>query len=319
MREDMFKVIVERPRRLHGNAYKSDGRAYRNREDSPMRLGMQKGYSDKKWLNENLGPLKRYLASQANRPWDKVYSEIRATIDPRHTVKQHILEHLYDFVATRTKWETSGGKGQIMVKGHSWFQRGQYIPLEATDVTLYVHPLSGLLLRNTYFQNRSHKRKQEQSARQLEKLAVRRCISERIQLHCMNGIWYEVRLDELPVPYERLGKAALSGQRSAMRDERWDVLRKQWVKRSIRLTVLNEGNSIDYGCSSLYAMSKRQLNSHELKKYQLTQPASKAKGPNGPFFIDVRLLLTAAKTISAHTAMVCLRLQQSLPIFFAPR
>lgn len=152
MRDDMFKVIVERPRRLHGNAYKSDGWAYRNREDSPMRLSMQKGYSDKKWLNENLAPLKRYLVSQANRPWDKVYGEIRATIDPRHTVKQHILQHLYDFVANRTKWETGGGKGRVMVKGHSWFQRGQYIPLEATDVQLYVHPLSGLLLRNTHYQ-----------------------------------------------------------------------------------------------------------------------------------------------------------------------
>jgi hypothetical protein len=72
MRDDMFKVIVERPRRIHSNAYKGDGRAFRNREDGPSRLGMNKGYDDRKGLNENLAPLKRFLERQVNRPWDKV-------------------------------------------------------------------------------------------------------------------------------------------------------------------------------------------------------------------------------------------------------
>ena len=80
MRDDMFKVIVERPRRIHSNAYKGDGRAFRNREDGPSRLGMNKGYNDRKGLNENLAPLKRFLERQVNRPWGKVYKGIRAAI-----------------------------------------------------------------------------------------------------------------------------------------------------------------------------------------------------------------------------------------------
>lgn len=88
MRNDMFKVIVERPRLVNSNGYSSDGRRYRNNEDAPAFLGMKRGYGRRKWLNENLAPLQRYLAKQVNRPWGKVYSEIRATIDGRSTVQQ---------------------------------------------------------------------------------------------------------------------------------------------------------------------------------------------------------------------------------------
>ncbi len=61
MREDMFKVIVERPRLLKSTVYCADGRNYRNQEDAPTRFGMKKGYGNTKWLNENLAPLQRFL------------------------------------------------------------------------------------------------------------------------------------------------------------------------------------------------------------------------------------------------------------------
>jgi hypothetical protein len=76
MREDMFKVIVERPRR-GGRMRTRTGRIFRASEEVSSKLGMKQGYFDRKWLNENLSPLKRWLESQANRPWDKVYSELK--------------------------------------------------------------------------------------------------------------------------------------------------------------------------------------------------------------------------------------------------
>lgn len=85
MREDMFKVIVERPRLVNSNAYKEDGRQFRNDEENGTRLGIKKGYAYSKGLNENLAPLRRFLEKQVNRPWDKVYAEIREQIDPRST------------------------------------------------------------------------------------------------------------------------------------------------------------------------------------------------------------------------------------------
>ena len=96
MREDMYKVIVERPRRgKEGDALAA---RLRNDFDGPMRLGMRAGYGYRS-LNENLAPLRRYLHAQIGRPWNKVFSEICAGIDRRNTVQQHIHQHIRDFIA----------------------------------------------------------------------------------------------------------------------------------------------------------------------------------------------------------------------------
>jgi hypothetical protein len=70
MRADMYKVIVERPRRGGGD------RQYRplpNDDDAPARESLRSRHKQRKWLNENLRPLQRFLASQVGRPWDNVY------------------------------------------------------------------------------------------------------------------------------------------------------------------------------------------------------------------------------------------------------
>ena len=67
-----------------------------------------------KTLNENLNPLKRYLASQVGRPWRKVYSEISEHLKPTSTVQQHVRDHLQDFVATKTRM-----KGGAVVVTHT--------------------------------------------------------------------------------------------------------------------------------------------------------------------------------------------------------
>src|SRR5580658_3830432 len=96
MREDMYKVIVERPRR--GKERDAIAARLRNDLDGPMRLGIRAGYGYCS-LNENLAPLRRYLRAQIGRPWNKVFSEICAGIDRRNTVQHHIHRHLRDFIA----------------------------------------------------------------------------------------------------------------------------------------------------------------------------------------------------------------------------
>lgn len=100
MRDDMYKVIVERPRR--GGITTHGSRRYRNQEDRPTKLGMRRGHASRKWLNENLAPLKRWLAAQAGRPWDGVYSDLCANIDRRNTVQAHIFAHIDGFVERHT-------------------------------------------------------------------------------------------------------------------------------------------------------------------------------------------------------------------------
>lgn len=249
MREDMFKVIVERPRLVRSNAYKSDGRQFRNDEENGTRLGIKKGYVYSKGLNENLAPLRRFLEKQVNRPWDKVYAEIREQIDPRSTVKQHILQHLEDFVAINTHWqEIDDGKagGEVLVT-----QRWQVqLPLAESRFKLFVHPRTGILLRNRRYKKYQPSPFQlQQQATQQQATVNTRVLDKDTHLVCVEDIWYCVSWQDFPAP-----RKVDDGSRYEY-DLCWDVLKKAWVSSRDDLRR--------------YASSKRQLNSKELAAYQL--------------------------------------------------
>jgi hypothetical protein len=272
MREDMFKVIVERPRLVNSNGYNRDGRKFRNNEDAPHILGMKRGYGHRKWLNENLAPLKRYLAKQVNRPWNKVYSEIRETIDARSTVKQHILQHIDNFVERGTHWVDTPDGGQIVVRGRGW-PRNEIL-LEESRVELYVHPRTGILSRNRRFVTYNARNRKVQQAKQSEQLKVRRELDEFTQLHCIDGIWYEVVLAELPLARHVVREVAGKWAKRSVYEQVWDVLRREWISREL-LDNPSPKHPLNkpclYGDPHKYAVSKRQLNSQELKKHGLSR------------------------------------------------
>jgi hypothetical protein len=107
MRDDMMKVIVERPR--HGHYY-SNWQARMDRvqakmkdpEDLPARLPMKPKIGWTKGFSENLSPLYRFLISRVGEKWDDVYSEISEQIKPGSTIQEHIRVHLFDFIETKT-------------------------------------------------------------------------------------------------------------------------------------------------------------------------------------------------------------------------
>lgn len=140
MRNDMFKVIVERPRRSFGG--KPRVKLRHDPLQDRTKVGTKR-FADHqnrrtKELNENLAPLRRYLRKQRGRPWSKVYSEIRATIDARSTVKQHVLEHLEDLIVVRVSYDKDG-----MHLGHSF--GGRPWPLHELHQELYVDPKNGIV------------------------------------------------------------------------------------------------------------------------------------------------------------------------------
>jgi hypothetical protein len=138
MREDMYKVIVERPRR--GKDGCAVAARLRKDFDGPMRLGMRAGYGYRD-LNENLAPLRRYLHAQIGRPWNKVFSEICAGIDRRNTVQQHIHQHIRDFIAIGVDVRD----GQLVDLAARWeFLRADSEILQE----LYVDPRTGLVRPN---------------------------------------------------------------------------------------------------------------------------------------------------------------------------
>src|SRR5262245_27860576 len=102
MRSDMDKVIVERPRfRSRAPSRKKGYRKYLQRtgiDQLPVRepmLGRWHGMG--KFLNEHLGPMRRFLRSNIGRPWNKVHQELCEHVSFENAVQAHVLTHIYDY------------------------------------------------------------------------------------------------------------------------------------------------------------------------------------------------------------------------------
>lgn len=145
MRDDMAKVVTERPRRGHGNkSKKTTGPAIRrydaNQEyDEPTRLPVararQYGY-DCKEFSDLISPLRRYLRSCIGRPWRKVHSELSQKLDRRSLSGSHIWQH----VGWEIETDCYIGDDRL-----AYSNRRTYQLLELPVNGLYVHPRTGLI------------------------------------------------------------------------------------------------------------------------------------------------------------------------------
>ena len=256
MREDMYKVIVERPRR---GKYGYDAAAQRRNDyEGPEFLGMRAGYGYRS-LNENLAPLRRYLRAQVGRPWNKVFSEICAGIDGRNTVQRHIRQHIDDFIATKVELRD----GELIDLQDRW----RFNRLTAgLRQELYVDPRSGLIRINKRFHAWRRDRIENAKRAQTEIDARRRTLANDTQLHRLDGIWFQVSIGELPA--ERTREVVVKGRRvtRTIRDKRFDAILRQAVAR-------NDDHSAErerlYGAHNRYGITKRQLSKRELDRYRL--------------------------------------------------
>ncbi len=184
MRDDMAKIIVERPRVPDRSERKGRDRPL---EELPQYEGMRRPHLLRSWgkeLNENLQPLRRYLERQVGRPWSKVYAEIAQNLRMDNTVQQHVRDHLHDFVAVNPRRIAGGWRSR---SGSTlWYQ------------PLYVDPVTDLLCRTD--------RLPEEKARRRAKLCkseetlTRIALAPDRELRLIDGLWYEVRLASMPEP-----------------------------------------------------------------------------------------------------------------------
>lgn len=188
MREDMARVIVERPRIRPYNIRKGRSAAV---DDLPAHEGMRRAHAlrgERKQLNENLPPLRRYLERQVGRPWNKVYSEIAARLRVDSVVQQHVRDHLRDFVAVTPRrvndWRSSH-------RGGLWWQ------------PFYVDPRTGLLCRTDRLPEEKARRRAARARNRQPAPVERIALSEGRELRLIAGLWYEVRLAPLPDPVYR--------------------------------------------------------------------------------------------------------------------
>jgi len=258
MRDDMAKLIVERPR-LGGHGARKR-RPLKDLDLARDKIGMGRAASetgDRKRLNENLAPLRRYIAGQVGRPWAKVWSEICANLHVTSTVQQHVRDHISDFVAFTG---VTRRDDQVFVQWRS----GGPKPLETSWFVFWVDPATGILLRNRRLQTSRMKRKVRQAEWQRKLLDRMVEHDARHQYHLLDdGAWWEITLEDEPtVP-------AKSNYRS-------HIVNRKPIARPFVDVVLQAGLSTLprhelYGRFGVYATDKRQMSRAEAKRLKLRQ------------------------------------------------
>jgi hypothetical protein len=265
MREDMFEVIIERPRR--GSRWLSHARRA-GRHDAKVDVkrdpdAMLRQIGLKRWarmgrgtksLNENLAPLRRFLESQVNRPWDKVWSEISENLSASSTVQQHVRDHVVDFVATRAFMKD----GAVWVSG----RYGRPEPLRDSRYRMYVDPRTGILRKNKFYESWSRQYRAMKAQAEKHRASRMRELSGTMQAHKLDDdCWWEVRLAPIPtriVTGPRVFGAPMTHQ---VREPFTDVVFSAKLSEYFAEYL--------YGREGVYACAKRQLSRREIDRLGL--------------------------------------------------
>jgi hypothetical protein len=194
MRDDIAKVIVERPRvggrrdklskqyrrEVEWRRLREEGRE----DDSPARESMRFKYGwDRKEFNDFLSPIRGFVRKSVGRPWDDVWSEITAHLSLNSTTQRHVLEHVFDNVELHTIEQEDGEITD---------SRG--LPLRRyRGESFYVCPSTGVL-------KEVPKPKPRLLPRHLRGAGIpwpHRFPA--VRFHRIKGIWFEVGFSSLPV------------------------------------------------------------------------------------------------------------------------
>lgn len=252
MREDMAKVVTERPR--SGPRVKAPKGEHRRR-DWEERHGCEP-YSEKigrkwhSWEGKNftdvLGPLYGYLLKQVGRPWDKVYSEICRHLPADSVQGSHIRDHVFQFVELHVK----------MIDGKPYNSEGTY-PIHHYNrgypFGLYVNPVTGLLC----------KLKAEPLPRRKRTFAGVPVpgVTDR-QYHKIEGVWYELTLKSVASPEPEINsRIYYTRQNIRWSSSRYELHSDVGYKKELSYSERYELYGGDF-----VATAKRQLNSKEIKR-----------------------------------------------------
>jgi hypothetical protein len=181
MREDMAKVIVERPRIGRGWTTKRPRRRWQNipMDEWPLKESHKQEWRDcpMKCLNENLAPLRRFLRSHVGQPWNDVVSEMRERINLNSAVQLHIWQHVKDYVC----------EDPIERDGKLWDKRG----FELRGY-FYVEPGTGIL-KEVPVVRRRRKNFGPKPYIRIDRWTICRKL---------NGIWFVITLKPIPAVLE---------------------------------------------------------------------------------------------------------------------
>jgi hypothetical protein len=237
----MGKVITERPR--GGWRYKSakgERKALQKGfEDSPKREKIRQKWNwGCKHFTDVIGPLEGFILANVGRPWDKVYSEVRAVLKPTGMSAIHAIGHLFDCVALAKDIYISEKHGPCF-KANSFWRRDRDGEIPIYQIA-YVDPNDGILKKNKWKDRHLSRPPRQKKPRLFIKVDDTHVYKK------VDDIWYVVTL-------------------ANYQDVRglYDVVLKchprEYRKRHD-----------EYG-GDFYAVAKRQLNSREIKANKLNE------------------------------------------------
>lgn len=177
----MDKVIVERARGGWNKSSLKHGARLRyvpghDYEEEPRRARTPRLSSypgGGKWFNDVLGPLERFLRRRVGRPWDEVYSEIRASVDERTVTGNHLLLHL----------------GQMVERNCRLTADGQLVFERWKRPEFHVHPRTGLLC-----EVRRPGQREQRLLRLLAEPVTLLVVDDNHGYRKHEGNWYKVKL-----------------------------------------------------------------------------------------------------------------------------
>lgn len=208
MRSDMAKITTERPRRGHSNPSKKLGGRITRAEIEEglgavaddvsvgdytvtvsagrLPISAQRQYRNNyKEFTDVLNPLRRYLKKQVGRPWDKIHSEMNASLDKRSITGLHIWDHVKHEVEVHT-YLGEDGRTVYACPKFSWLREKDRSPIGG----LYVHPRTGLLCAAPTFFEQLHKRQRERKRDPEPPTVI--ALDDLHKIERVKGIWYHV-------------------------------------------------------------------------------------------------------------------------------
>ncbi len=257
MRDDIAKVIVERPRARRRWAKAEKGirrtKEWKN-HDAPTKMPMQPAEGERKHFTDLLAPLEGLIKKNIGRPWDKVYKEICEHLKPNSTMQKHVLDHVKRDLVERNC--------QFDVNGFPWRSPGRYeMPLGKGE--LYVDKQGFIRkVRNNWKYRAAHDAggvgSYQKEERVLEVYGKK--------FYCRDGIWFSDKRRWQSVDGPSFD---LDGVNYYMKDGVWY---KTWVGQEVtdsRTKGYVDGKPILEYYS--YKITKElQLNSAELRRLKLS-------------------------------------------------
>jgi hypothetical protein len=246
MREDMSKVVIERPReghRLPSSKTRLRIRRYdpdKEYDDLPKRVsGSRSKYiraREIKHFSDLIGPLRRFLRKNVGRPWNLVYSEMREILDDRKVTGRHVFEHV--------EWEVEthgliGDDGELYKLEYG----RRYQPI----YEFYVDPRTGLLC---WSDNEPPERQRRKLLKKLEReaqevncvlLTVNSCYTK------LNGIWYFIEYETGEMSIDSLNDEPTAPFRKIPEISVWPILilrKKQLSHKELKTAKLKNDHPL---------------------------------------------------------------------------